>query len=202
MGIGNLGACLGAVQDGDYYQLPWGKAIFRNNEWHILTETADPGGISIIGFTGCKISWKDGDGNEKVLSEMRINADGNGEYYFGCFDQKVYDGLLAEGGAWAAKALDLAMIEVATLNATGLEIRVPIKASAGYVGAAPPAVPVDPIEAAVAAGYLLQLGRPADPGGLASWAQDMRDGMTEAQMLQGLHDSAEGVAYRKSQGLA
>lgn len=122
--------------DGDIIQLPWGEIILHNNELHIRTSVADPPGISLLGFTGSKISWKDEDGNEKVLFQLRQNAKGDGEYYVGCFSQKAYDGLLAEGGRWALKALDLAMIEVATINPDGIEFRVPVKFSAGIIGGA------------------------------------------------------------------
>lgn len=116
------------VNDGDYFQLPWGRAIFHNNEWHLETDRDDPAGISMIGGAGCKISWKDAGGNEKVLIQLRRNSKGDGEIYVGCLSQEVLD---------TTGNLDRAMIEVATINPNRAEIRVPVKLSAGTVPGTP-----------------------------------------------------------------
>jgi len=44
--------------------------------------------------------------------------------------------------------------------------------------------------------YGVELGRAPDPGGLASWLGQLRNGMTGPQLQQALHDSPEGVAFR------
>lgn len=124
------------LQDGDYFELPWGRIVFHNNELHIETHVNDPAGISYLGADGCKMSWKDSAGQEKVLFQMRRNAKGEGEFYFAAFSQARYDEMIARGGAWAAKALDLAMVELATINPDGCELRVPLKCSAGVAGGA------------------------------------------------------------------
>ena len=113
------------ASDGDYIQLPWGELIFHNNEWHLRTSVNDPAGVSFIGADGSKISWKDKDGNEKVLFQLRQNPKGDGEFYFGTLSMAV----LHQTGN-----LDRAMIEVATINPDGVEFRVPVKFSAGSAG--------------------------------------------------------------------
>ena len=125
--------------DGDYGQLPWGRLEYHNNEIHIVTDRGDAAGLSFRGATNSKVSWKDAGGSEKVLLILRENAKGQGEFYFGCFSPQKYAEMVAKGGGWAEKALDLAMIELATLNPDGLEVRVPVKFSAGTVGGAVPA---------------------------------------------------------------
>jgi len=123
------------AQDGDYIQLPWAKFVFHNNEAHIDGRGVnDPTGFSFLGGNGTKLSYKNEQGEEMVLFQMRKNQNGDGEYYFGVLDQSKYAELQANGDS---NALDHAMIEVATLNPDGLEIRVPIKAAAGFVGAGP-----------------------------------------------------------------
>lgn len=123
------------LQDGDFFELPWGRVVFHNNELHIETFVGDAAGVSFIGATNCKLSWKDSAGQEKVLLEMRQNAKGDGEFYIGGFSQAVYNEMIARGGAWADKALDQAMVELATINPDGCELRVPLRCSAGLVGA-------------------------------------------------------------------
>jgi hypothetical protein len=44
--------------------------------------------------------------------------------------------------------------------------------------------------------YQQELGREPDAGGLDEWLNNCRHGMTGAQLLQALHESPEGVAYR------
>lgn len=121
------------LQDGDYFALPWGRVEYHNNELHVVTTVDDPAGISYVGADGCKMSWKDKDGNEKVLLQMRQNAVGDGEFYLGALSVARH--------LWArahnlSNALDYAMLEVATLNPDRVEFRVPVKFSAGVVGGA------------------------------------------------------------------
>lgn len=110
------------LADGDYFELPWGRAEWHNNELHLVTSVNDPAGISFRGANGCKVSWKNAAGEEKALLQLRQDRDGNGEYYIGAVDQ----GVLAATGN-----LDRAMIELATLSPKGIEFRVPVKFSAG-----------------------------------------------------------------------
>jgi hypothetical protein len=120
------------AQDGDYIQLPWAKFVFHNNEWHVDGRGVnDPTGGSFLGGNGCKLSWKNEQGEEMVLFQMRRNQDNDGEYYFGALNQAKYQELLAKGDQ---NALDHAMIEVATINPKGIEFRVPVKFSAGALG--------------------------------------------------------------------
>jgi hypothetical protein len=44
--------------------------------------------------------------------------------------------------------------------------------------------------------YQEELGRAPDPGGLASWLANCRNGMTGEQLRAALHDAPEAVAYR------
>jgi hypothetical protein len=142
-------ATLFTANDGDIVQLPWGVLEFHNNEWHLRTSVNDPAGISFIGADGCKISWKDSSGNERVLLELRRNPAGDGEYYLGCVDDTKLQQFTAAGDP---KALDRAMIEVATINPKGIEFRVPVKFSAG--GGAQTTQPSDFLQSGVYRLYL------------------------------------------------
>jgi hypothetical protein len=124
-------AQLFVANDGDYVQLPWGVVEFHNNELHLKTSVNDPAGLSFRGADGCKVSWKDDNGREKALLQLRRNPQNNGEFYFGCLDEARYAQLVARGDS---NALDHAMIEVFTLSATQAEFRVPVKLSAGATG--------------------------------------------------------------------
>lgn len=120
------------AKDGDYIQLPWAKFVFHNNEWHVDGRGMnDPTGGSFLGGNGSKLSWKNEQGEEMVLFQLRRNQDNDGEYYFGALNQTRYQELLAKGDT---NALDHAMIEVFTLNPKGAEFRVPVKFSAGVTG--------------------------------------------------------------------
>lgn len=54
----------------------------------------------------------------------------------------------------------------------------------------------DEFRGTITALYWQELGRAPDPGGMASWLDHCRNGMTGAQLQQLLYDSPEGVAYR------
>lgn len=54
----------------------------------------------------------------------------------------------------------------------------------------------DEFRGTITALYQEELGRAPDPGGLASWLQNCRNGMTGGQLRQQLHDSPEAVAFR------
>lgn len=123
---------VGQFDEGDFFQLPWGRFIWRNNEWHLEADPGknDPPGSSYIGANGCKISWKDAAGREKALLQMRQNAKGDGEFYLGCLSEKRYSEEVAKRNP---NALDAAMIEVMVINPDEVEFRVPVKMSASSV---------------------------------------------------------------------
>jgi hypothetical protein len=110
------------LADGDYFELPWGRAEWHNNELHLVSSVNDPAGISFRGANGCKVSWKDSAGNEKALLQLRQKANGDGEYYLGAYSEAEFQ---------RTHNLDRAMIEVATISPGGIEFRVPVKFSAG-----------------------------------------------------------------------
>jgi hypothetical protein len=116
------------TEDGDYITTPWGAVVFHNNGLHIHTDRPDPAELSFIGAVNCKVSWKDSEGREKVLLQLRENAKGDGEFYFGGLSMERYVAETAHGNP---KALDAAMIELATINPDVEEVRVPIKFSGG-----------------------------------------------------------------------
>lgn len=59
----------------------------------------------------------------------------------------------------------------------------------GFIATDPPAV--DPVQALVRQDYLAGLDRDAEAGGLAGWSQAVRNGMTAADLAQGIAGSSE-----------